>query len=106
MTPDANSVRAVLEAAGRDVGLLIDLDNWRGPGKYAELEQIAALAESCHAKAVFRGDELDEDDFQRTLSLLKNAGFDGSLALIYDGPNADEWAGLDREWAIVERVFA
>lgn len=106
MTPKAETVCAILDAAGGQIGLLIDLGNWRGAGKYAELAGIAPLAESCHAKCAFEGDEPDEADFRTSLTLLKNVGFDGPLALIYDGPNADEWAGLDREWAIVEHVFA
>ncbi len=106
MTPDAESVGAVLDAAGPEVGLLIDLGNWRGAGKYAELRKIAGRAESCHAKCSFDGNEPDEVDFRKTLTILKDAGFAGPLALIYDGPNSDEWAGLEREWAIVERVFA
>ena len=87
MTPDAESVCAVLGEAGPKVGLLIDLGNWRGAGKYVELENIASRAESCHAKCSFDGDEPDEDDFRRTLTILKNADFIGPLALIYDGPN-------------------
>jgi sugar phosphate isomerase/epimerase len=105
MTPDADSVCAVLDAAGSQVGLLIDLGNWRGPEKYVELKRIAPRAESCHAKCSFDGDEPDEADFRKTLAILEDAGFDGPLALIYDGPNPDEWAGLEREWQIVESVF-
>lgn len=105
MTPDAESVHAVLDAADGQIGLLIDLGNWHGAGKFAELGEIATLAESCHAKCAFDGNEPDEVDLRASLTILKDAGFDGPLALIYDGPNADEWAGLDREWAIVESVF-
>ena len=106
MTPDAEAVLTVLDAAGEQIGLLIDLGNWRGAGKYAELQKIAGRAESCHAKCSFNGTEPDEDDFRKTLTILKDVGFAGPLALIYDGSNPDEWAGLDREWQIVERVFA
>jgi sugar phosphate isomerase/epimerase len=106
MTPDADSVRTVLDAAGEEVGLLIDLGNWTGPRKYAELEAIAPLAESCHAKCHFTADGPDEDDFRRTLSMLKEASFSGPMALIYDGPYDDEWAGLEREWEIVTSVLS
>ncbi len=105
MTPDAESVLAVLEAADDQLGLLVDLGNWRGPDKYAELEKIAGLAESCHAKCFFDAKGPDETDFRQTLSIMKDAGFTGPVALIYDGPNSDEWGGLDREWSIVEGVF-
>jgi sugar phosphate isomerase/epimerase len=106
MTPDAASVLAVLDAAGDSVGLLIDLGNWTGPAKYDDLALLAPRAETCHAKCHFSADGPDADDFQRSLEILKTAGFGGPLALIYDGPDADEWANLDREWAIVSDVFA
>ena len=105
MTPDASSVRAVLEAAEGEIGLLIDLGNWTGPGKYEELEGIAPLAESCHAKCHFTADGPDERDFRRTLSILLDGSFTGPKALIYDGPDDDEWAGLEREWEIVTSVL-
>ena len=105
MTPDASSVRAVLEAAEGEIGLLIDLGNWTGPGKYGELAAIAPLAESCHAKCHFTADGPDERDFRRTLSILLDGSFTGPMALIYDGPDDDEWSGLDREWEIVISVL-
>jgi sugar phosphate isomerase/epimerase len=105
MTPDASSVKAVLDAAEGEVGLLIDLGNWSGLGKYEELEAIAALAESCHAKCHFTADGPDESDFRRTLSILLDASFTGPMALIYDGPDDDEWSGLEREWEIVSSVL-
>lgn len=105
MTPDATSTLSVLDAAGDDVGLLIDLGNWRGSEKYRELATIAPKAESCHAKCHFSPAGPDETDFRTGLRLLKDAGFDGPLALIYDGPDANEWAGLDREWDVVASIF-
>ncbi len=105
-TPDADSMLTVLEAAGDTVGLLIDLANWAAPEKYAELERIAPRAESCHAKCNFDAGGPNVADFERTLTILKNAGYEGPISLIYDGPDNDEWAGLDREWEIVSSVFA
>lgn len=106
MTPDAASVLAVLDAAGSGVGLLLDLGNWTGPTKYDDLARLAPRAETCHAKCHFSADGPDADDFRRSLEVLKAAGFDGPLALIYDGPDDDEWANLDREWEILTGVFA
>ncbi|MGC4190273.1 MAG: TIM barrel protein [Thermomicrobiales bacterium] len=105
MTPDADSVLAVLEAAGDAVGLLIDLGNWTGSAKYVDLAKLAPRAETCHAKCHFSTAGPAVDDFRHSLSVLRDAGFDGPLALIYDGPDADEWAGLDREWEILTDVF-
>lgn len=113
MTPDADSVLAVLDAATDAaggapgaIGLLIDLGNWSGPAKYDDLAALALRAETCHAKCHFTADGPDEDDFRRSLTVLKDAGFSGPLALIYDGPDADEWANLDREWAVATSIFA
>ena len=105
MIPDAESMIAVLDEAGDSVGLLIDLANWQKPEKYQQLALIADRAETCHAKCVFSENGPDAEDFRRTLVILTDAGYTGPLALIYDGPNADEWAELDREWEIVQSVF-
>lgn len=104
MLPDADTVLALLAETGDAVGLLIDLGNWRGPEKYAELARIAPLAESCHAKCHVVDGALDAADFQRALRVLIDAGYAGPLALIYDGPDPDEWAWLDAEQALVREV--
>ena len=105
MFPDGAAVHDVLRETGDAVGLLVDLGNWRGPGKFDQLASIAPLAETCHAKCYTTADGLDDDDFRRGLQVLKDAGFSGPLALIYDGPDDDEWAMLDAEQEIVRSVF-
>jgi sugar phosphate isomerase/epimerase len=105
-TPNAESVLNVLEAAGDSIGLLIDLGNWSAPEKYADLARIAAQAESCHAKCHFTAEGPDEADFKRCLAILHAAGFAGPISLIYDGPDPDEWANLEREWEIVVETLA
>lgn len=105
LLPDADSVRAVLEAAGDAVGLLIDLGNWTGPDKYEQLAAIAARGETCHAKChhTAAGD-LETDDYRKSVQVLLDAGFGGPFALVYDGPTDDEWASLDAEHAIVSSL--
>lgn len=105
LIPDADSLFTVLDAAGDGIGVLIDLANWDKPEKYTELPKIAHLAESCHAKCVFDESGPDEEDFRKTLGILKDAGFNGPLALIYDGPSDDEWAGLEIEFEIAKSVL-
>lgn len=105
MIPDADAMHTVLDAAGEDVGLLIDLANWHKPEKYDQLKRIAGRAETCHAKCVFHENGPDEEDFRKTLGILKDAAFTGPLALIYDGPDSNEWSALETEWRIVESVF-
>ena len=106
LTPDARSVRELLDLAGDSVGLLIDLANWQSDDKYEQLAAIAPLAETCHAKCHFDESGPDLADYRRTLGLLHEVGFDGPLALVYDGPDADEWAALELEHATVQSVFA
>lgn len=106
LLPDARSVQDLFARTGDEVGLLIDLGNWRGPGKYDELASVAGRAETCHAKAHFADGDLDADDYRRSLAVLREAGFSGPLALVYDGSDPDEWHWLDSEHAIVSEVFA
>jgi sugar phosphate isomerase/epimerase len=103
---NANAVDAVLRETGGSVGLLIDLGNWGGPGKYAELARIAPRAESCHAKCAFDGQEPDREDYRRSLQILKDAGYSGSLTLIYDGADDNEWGQLDVVDELTRSVFA
>jgi sugar phosphate isomerase/epimerase len=103
---DAQSVQAILRETDGAVGLLIDLGNWRGLHKYEELARIAPLAESCHAKCHFTGAVPDAEDFQRSLHALKDAGYHGSLTLIYDGADDDEWAMLELEHELCRGVFS
>ncbi len=105
LLPDGTAVQSLLRQTGDEVGLLIDLGNWDGPGKYDELALIAPLAETCHAKCRFAGGEPDAGDFRRALRVLKDAGYDGPLALIYDGANDDEWTQLDVEQQLVRSVL-
>lgn len=102
---DTRSVRAVLDAMSGEVGLLVDLGNWRGPDRFTELAAIAPLAETCHAKCRFSGSEPDVQEFQQGLRVLKDAGYTGPMALIYDGVDDDEWAKLDLVNALCQEVF-
>ena len=99
-TPD--QVLHILDALDGTLGLCADLGNWRGAGKYDDLARILPHAESCHAKCHFDAEgRMDRDDFVRCLELTVDAGFVGPYTLIYDGPDGDEWAGLDAERQVV-----
>lgn len=106
LLPDAASVIGLLDRSEGRVGFLVDLGNWPAPGKYAELAAVAGLAETCQAKC--RTDQhgvLDLEDYRASLSVLRDGGYGGSLALVYDGPDPDEWANLEDEFAVVQDVF-
>lgn len=105
LTPTPEAVFSVLDGLDH-IGLLADLGNWSGPTKYADLAEILPRAESCHAKAHFTANyTMDEDDYVRSLDVCQTAGFSGPYSLIYDGPDNDEWHGLQLEKAIVERYL-
>ena len=106
LLPDAASVLQLLELGEDEVGFLVDLGNWSGPTKYVELARVAARAETCQAKCRAGSDgDLDLDDYTRSLEVLRDGGYGGVLALVYDGPDDDEWANLEREFAVVQEVF-
>lgn len=84
------------------IGLLADFGNWSGPTKYEDLAQILPRAETTHAKAHFAGPgQMDKTDYVRCFELCQAAHFGGPYSLIYDGPDSDEWAGLQLERAVV-----
>ena len=104
-TPEV--VLEVLDKLDGAVGLCADFGNWSGPTKYDDLAQIMPRAESCHAKCHFGAPgQPDAADFVRCLELTRAVGFAGPYTLIYDGPDADELAGLAQERALVTPYLA
>jgi sugar phosphate isomerase/epimerase len=74
---------------------------------YQGLARIAPYAGIVHAKTVWfdrDGNHLVYDP-QRTLRIVRDAGFDGPLSIEYGG-GVDEWNGALRTRRIVEEVFA
>jgi sugar phosphate isomerase/epimerase len=94
-------VEFVLDQLAGRLGLCADFGNWSGPEKYRQLAEIMPRAESCHAKAHFTAEGIDQADYVRCLEITRDAQFDGPYTLIYDGPDGDEWAGLATERALV-----
>jgi sugar phosphate isomerase/epimerase len=106
LLPDAASVLELLDRTEGEVGFLVDLGNWKGPGKYAELAAVAGRAETCQAKvATSATGEVDAVDYRACLGILRDAGYDGPLALVYDGADPDEWKRLEDAATIVAEVF-
>lgn len=100
-TPDAMHW-LINETAGH-VGMLFDFGNWKGANKHTNLAQIARYAESCHCKPQFNADgAIERNDYVQCFDIVHDAGFSGPLSLIYDGPSADEFAGLAAEKAIAQ----
>ena len=107
LLPDAASLLELLDRADGRIGFLIDLGNWRGPGKWTELTAVADRAETCQAKIITdAAGALDADDYRAGLRILRDANYTGPLALVYDGPDPDEWRRLDDAYALVAEVFS
>ncbi len=95
-------VVTLLEDMKGRVGLKLDFGNWSGERKYADLPQIAPLAECTHAKAAFSAPgEMDRDDFTRCLDICRDANFEGPHILIFSDPG-DEWESLDQMREVVQ----
>jgi sugar phosphate isomerase/epimerase len=95
-------VLQLLDALDGRLGLCVDFGNWRHAQKYDDLAAIMPRAESFHAKCHFDvNGTMDREDFVRCLELARAASHAGPYTLIYDGPNGDEWGGLEAERAIV-----
>ena len=106
LLPDAASVTELLDRTEGDVGFLVDLGNWKGEDRHAQLARVAGLAESCQAKVRADADgRLDLDEYRTCLGLLADAGYAGPLAMVHDGPDPDEWARLEDAHAVVRSVF-
>ena len=89
-------VLQLLDALDGEVGLLLDFGNWNGERKYADLAQIASLAESTHAKAYYDAEgNLQARDYARCLQICADAGFQGPHSLIFDAAG-DEWTEIDK----------
>jgi sugar phosphate isomerase/epimerase len=105
LLPTATQVHEVLDACEGEVGLLVDLANWTGPDRDAQLASIGGRAETSHAKCRTTADgELDVEDYRRALHAVLGAGFSGPLCLVYDGPDPDEWAALAACRDVVDEV--
>lgn len=92
----------LLERCEGRIGFLADFGNWKGPGKYDELAQVAARAESCQAKVSTGADGgLDVEDFRACLDIMESAAYSGPLSLVYDGTEQDVWTMLDQAHAQV-----
>jgi sugar phosphate isomerase/epimerase len=108
VTADAADVAAVLDPLDGAVGLLVDLGNWTGPDKYADLAAVTRYAETCHAKAHWDGPDggIDADDYRRSVSTVLENGYTGPFCLVYDAADDDEWRGLEVQRGIVRELLS
>ncbi|UKS29242.1 sugar phosphate isomerase/epimerase [Paenibacillus sp. HWE-109] len=96
LTSEADNCLALLERCGETIGFTSDFGNFKGEGKYKALARTIPRSESIHAKAqTDAGGIPDEDEFIRCMDLVKQAGYEGPITLVYDGPG-DMWEGIER----------
>lgn len=93
----------ILQQVERPLKLCVDFGNAaKTKDKYKTLAALLPHSISLHCKGIFADGVLDLDEFYHCLSLVKEADFDGHIALIYDGYD-DEW---DKVLALKEKVEA
>ncbi|MDQ0898917.1 MULTISPECIES: sugar phosphate isomerase/epimerase [unclassified Paenibacillus] len=96
LTSIADNCLALLEGCGELLGLTSDFGNFKGSEKYGELVKTIPHSESIHAKAQTNADGYpDEAEFNRCMEIAKQAGYEGPITLVYDGPG-DMWEGIER----------
>ncbi|WP_404401810.1 sugar phosphate isomerase/epimerase family protein [Pelagibacterium halotolerans] len=107
LTPGPDEILYLLDHVTPEIGLLADFGNWTQDGKYRDLEKILPRAIDTHAKAYFDAfSKIDADDYRMCIEACKRSGYRGPFTLIYDGPDADEWAGLAAERRFIEDSLA
>ncbi len=88
---ESENLLRIMGAVDRPLNLCVDFGNAsKTSDKYATMRALLPRATSLHCKGNFAGDTLDVAEFQRSLSLVREANFSGHIALIYDG--------TDKEW--------
>jgi sugar phosphate isomerase/epimerase len=93
---NTNALLEILDRCEGRVGLLADTGNAEGLDKYDTLAKLLPRSVSVHFKARYReSGEIDRDDLERCVGLMKEAKFDGPVSLIY-AETQNEWAGVDR----------
>ncbi len=100
----ADDLLGVLEHSERDYGVIADFGNARGPNKYETLEAIMPRATSIHAWAeVDEKGDLISEDFQRCLTMARDAGFDGPI-MLQSGYPVDVFQRTREVWARVDEM--
>ena len=88
---ESENLLRIMGVVDRPLNLCVDFGNAsKTSDKYATMRALLPRATSLHCKGNFAGDALDVAEFQRSLSLVREANFSGHIALIYDG--------TDKEW--------
>lgn len=86
----------ILDRCEGQIGLCADFGNFPGETKYEDLAAVLPRATSLHVKARYAGPmQMDREEFRRSMDMVKDAGFDGPISLIFDTGWDAEWPHLD-----------
>ncbi|UVI27625.1 sugar phosphate isomerase/epimerase family protein [Paenibacillus spongiae] len=100
LTSTADNCVALLDNCGDHLGFTSDFGNFKGADKYESLIRTVPRSESIHAKAMTDAEGMpDGTEFVRCLEIVKDAGYEGPITLVYDGPG-DMWEGIQRVRAL------
>ena len=102
LTSTGESCLRLMDRTRRQLGMITDFGNFSGENKFGELAMTVPLSVTVHVKAVTdKWGHPDETELRRCLDVVKEASFDGSLVMIYDGPG-DMWEGIGRVRRVAE----
>ncbi|GAA3399606.1 sugar phosphate isomerase/epimerase family protein [Paenibacillus hodogayensis] len=102
LTSTGTSCLQLLEQTGRRINIIADFGNFKEPHKSDFLSMILPFSVSVHAKAQYDADgNLDRTELERCLRLVQEAGYEGPIVMIYDGPG-DMWEGIERVREVVQ----
>lgn len=117
---DGQWLSGVMKQVGRkNVGTLPDLGNFcleRKPGssecvkeydRYKGTQELMPYAKGVSAKTYDfapNGDVI-ETDYMRIFKIIKDSGFKGIVGIEYEGSKADEYEGIKKTKAILEKVL-
>jgi sugar phosphate isomerase/epimerase len=97
-------VQQIVGSANGALGLCLDFGNWGGDTKYADLEAIAPLATSSHAKCNFTNGVPDIEDFRRCLYILRDVKYQGPFTLVYGEPDA-VWNSIAAQQQVITEML-
>ncbi|MFO7958788.1 MAG: sugar phosphate isomerase/epimerase family protein [Candidatus Brocadiia bacterium] len=97
LTSDADGILDLVEPTRENpwVGINLDFGNFTGD-VYQQYARCAPLTVTTHAKVTCRqGEERMPIDYRRVVRIMREAGYDGYLAIEYEEPD-DPMEGVDR----------
>lgn len=95
----------IMDNVAHPLKLCVDFGNAdRTADKYDTLAKLMPRGTSLHCKGNFTDNGLDVDEFRRCLTIAREAGFNGYIALVYDKYD-DEWEKVLTLKAEVEGFF-